>query len=151
MQSYLIFVGMGKIMAIDFGLKRIGLALTDDLKIIASPYRTIENKNWSVHLSAIIQKENIELFVLGLPKSLNNKDIEMSHQVTAFKKNLRLVFPAIPIELVDERFTSKMASQAILQSGVSKKRRQDKSVTDMVSAAIILQSYLSSLAISKKS
>jgi putative Holliday junction resolvase len=142
---------MGKIMGIDFGLKRIGLALTDELKIIASPFRTIENKNWSVDLRSIVEKENIELFVLGLPKSLNNKDIEMSELVKGFKKELTLVFPSIPIALIDERFTSKMASQVILQSGVSKKRRQDKSVTDMISAAIILQSYLSSAEMSKKS
>lgn len=138
-------------MGIDFGLKRIGLALTDELKIIASPFRTIENKNWSVDLRSIVEKENIELFVLGLPKSLNNKDIEMSELVKGFKKELTLVFPSIPIALIDERFTSKMASQVILQSGVSKKRRQDKSVTDMISAAIILQSYLSSAEMSKKS
>jgi putative Holliday junction resolvase len=151
MQSYLIFAGMGKILGIDFGLKRIGLAITDDSKIIASPFRTIENKHWSLDFKAIVEKENIELFVLGLPKSLDNREIEMSYHVDGFKMDLSLTFPNVPIVLVDERFTSKMASQAILHSGVSKKRRQDKSVTDRVSAAIILQSYLSSLDISKKS
>jgi putative Holliday junction resolvase len=142
---------MGKVLGIDFGLKRIGLALTDELKIIASPFQTIENKNWSVELKAIVEQENIELFVVGLPKSLNNREIEMTHHVHLFKKSLLLTFPAIPIVLVDERFTSTMASEAIIRSGISKKRRQDKSVTDRVSAAIILQSYLSTLDISKKS
>jgi putative Holliday junction resolvase len=142
---------MGKVLGIDFGLKRIGLALTDELKIIASPFQTIENKNWSVELKAIVEQENIELFVVGLPKSLNNREIEMTHHVNLFKKSLLLTFPAIPIVLVDERFTSTMASQVIIRSGISKKRRQDKSVTDRVSAAIILQSYLSTLDISKKS
>jgi putative Holliday junction resolvase len=132
----------GKIIALDFGLKRTGVAITDDLCIIASPLETIETASLSTYLSGIVAKERVHTIVIGEPKRLDGRDAHVTQNVYFLKEALQKQFPELKICLYDERFTSKMASQAILMSGLKKGKRKDKGLTDKVSAAIILQSYL---------
>lgn len=134
---------MGKILAIDFGLKRTGLAITDDLKIIASGLDTVDSKRLMEYLKALVQKEKIECIVVGEPKRLDGSDTDITENVRLFKKALESAFPEIKIDLFDERFTSKMAFQAMIDGGLGKKQRQQKGMIDKVSATILLQSYLS--------
>jgi putative Holliday junction resolvase len=136
---------MGRILAIDYGQKRIGLAVTDELKIIASPLDTILVKDIHEFLKQYIAKNPVELILVGLPKTLDNKPSESTPFVENFVSWLKNAFPQIPIERVDERFTSKMAFQSMIDSGISKKARKDKALIDKISATIILQSYMSSI------
>lgn len=138
-----IFVGMGKILAIDFGLKRTGLAITDDLKIIASGLDTVDSKQLMEHLKTIVRKEKIDCIVVGEPKRLDGSDTDITENVRLLKKALEKEFPETKIDLFDERFTSKMAFQAMIDGGLGKKQRQQKGMIDKVSATILLQSYLS--------
>lgn len=136
---------MGRILAIDFGEKRTGIAVTDELKIIASGLTTVNTKELLDFLKDYTTKENVELFVIGKPKQLNNTDSESEQYILPFLKSLEKAFPTIQIQRVDERFTSKMAFQTMIDSGLKKKQRQNKALVDEISATIILQSYLYSL------
>ncbi|MDO8965361.1 MAG: Holliday junction resolvase RuvX [Algoriphagus sp.] len=134
---------MPRVLAIDLGTKRTGLAVTDPLKILANPLETIETGQLMNYLKAYCVKEEVEAFVLGLPIRLNGQDNEMTPRVMKLKEELEKVFPEKKIVLVDERFTSKMAMQSMIAMGSKKKDRIEKAGNlDKVSAAIILQSYL---------
>ncbi|MDX5437096.1 MAG: Holliday junction resolvase RuvX [Pontibacter sp.] len=138
---------MGRILGIDYGTKRVGLAATDALQIIASPLETVHAKDVLTYLKAYVQREPVEAFVLGMPKRLSGEDTDATQHVVGFQRKLQKEFPAIPVHVVDERFTSKMAQQAMLAGGLKKKDRQDKGTIDRISAVIILQSYLESRSI----
>ena len=133
---------MPKILGIDYGEKRTGLAITDDLQIIASPLETVLTSMLFDRLKAIIAKEKIEVVVVGEARHLNGNDSEITAIQRAFVEKLKKVFPNIKVERVNEMFTSKLASQALVQSGMKKSDRQKKENLDMVSAAILLQDYL---------
>lgn len=134
---------MPRILAIDLGTKRTGLAVTDPLKMLANPLETIETPKLLDYIKSYISKEEVDTIVLGFPTRLNGKDNEMTPKVLAMKEQLEKSFPTQKIELVDERFTSKMAMQSMIAMGSKKKDRREKAGNlDKVSAAIILQSYL---------
>lgn len=133
---------MARIMSFDFGTKRIGIAVTDPMKIIANGLTTIHPKDIVDFLKNYLKTEVVETFVVGEPKQMDGTDSQSAQHVRGFVNLLKKNFPEIPIEMMDERFTSKMASAAILQSGAKKKIRQDKALVDTVSATIILQSYM---------
>ncbi len=135
---------MGRIIGIDYGLKRIGLAVTDPLQIIASPLETIPNHRIFSFLTAYCAKEDTESFVVGFPKNLNNQATHATKPVEAFVQKLKKIFPDKNIFLQDERFTSKIALDALIAGGTTKKYRRNKSNIDKVSAALILQSFLDS-------
>lgn len=136
---------MGKILAIDFGLKRTGIAITDENKIIASGLTTVDSKELMNFLIQICTKEIIETIVLGEPKRLNNEPSHITSNVHLLKEALEKQFTLIPIVLIDERFTSKMAFQSMIDNGMSKKQRKNKGLIDEISATIILQSYMQTL------
>ena len=133
---------MGKITALDFGLKRTGIAITDDLQMIASPLTTVDSRELMAFLKVLVLKEKVEKIVLGEPKRLNNQHTHITENVRLLKKALETEFPQIEVVLMDERFTSRMAMQAMLAGGMKKKQRQEKGNVDMISAAILLQGYL---------
>ena len=136
---------MGKLLAIDFGLKRTGLAITDENKIIASGLTTVDSRDLMTFLVNLNQKEKLETIVLGEPKRLNNEPSHITANVHLLKEALEKQFPLIPVVLIDERFTSKMAFQSMIDNGMSKKQRSNKGLIDEISATIILQSYMQSL------
>lgn len=136
---------MGRIMAIDFGHKRVGLAVTDSLKIIATSLKTITPAELIPFLKNYLESEQIETIVLGMPKRLDGTDTNITGHVKGLTKSLRATFPEITIVNHDERFTSKMALRAMVASGTTKKDRRTKGNIDMVSATIILQSYMESV------
>ena len=133
---------MSKIIALDFGIKRTGIAVTDDLQLIASGLTTVETSKLIVFLKEYLQKETVVLFVVGKPKQMNNTDSQSEPIIQKFLHKLQGNFPKIPIRREDERFTSKMAFQSMIDSGLSKKKRQNKGLVDEISATLILQSYL---------
>ncbi|MCX7549992.1 Holliday junction resolvase RuvX [Xanthomarina sp. F2636L] len=133
---------MGRILAIDFGKVRTGLAVTDELQLIASGLETVATSELIAFLKTYIIKEHVVLFVVGEPKQMNNEPSESEALILPFIEKLKKVFPKIPIERVDERFTSKMAFQTMIDSGLSKKKRKNKALVDEISATLILQSYL---------
>lgn len=133
---------MGKALALDFGLKRTGLALSDESRIFAFGHNTVESKDLVSVLKLLIPNEKVSTIVLGKPKRLDNSLFEINQNIDLLIEALKKEFPSCEIVQIDERFTSKMASQVISQSGKSKKERQDKSLIDKVSATLILQSYL---------
>lgn len=133
---------MGRILAIDFGKKRTGIAVTDELQIIASGLTTVDTSELLTFLKNYTQKENVELFLVGKPKQMDNSDSESEVLILPFLEKLEKAIPSIPIKRVDERFTSKMAFQTMIDSGLKKKQRQNKALVDEISATIILQSYL---------
>lgn len=133
---------MAQILAIDYGKKRTGIAVTDDLQIIASGLTTVNTKDIFSFLENYIQNEKVELFLIGEPKQMNNKPSESEALIIPFIEKLKEKFKQIPIKRVDERFTSKMAFQTMIDSGLSKKKRQNKALIDEISATIILQTYL---------
>lgn len=133
---------MGKILAIDYGKKRTGLALSDEMKIFAFGHGTVDTSTLQTTLKSLVVKENISTIILGEPKRLNNEISETTEMVYLFKKELESWFPELSIILVDERYTSKIAQQSILQSGLKKKDRQNKALIDTVSATILLQNYI---------
>jgi len=133
---------MGKYLAIDFGLKRTGLALTDENNIIASGLDTVDSVKLMDYLIALVSKEKITRIILGEPKRLNGEDSHVTQNVYLLKEALEKQFPTLEIVLIDERFTSKMAFQAMIDGGLKKKQRQEKGLIDKISATIILQSYL---------
>lgn len=133
---------MAQILAIDYGKVRTGLAVTDDLQIIASGLTTVPTKELLDFLKDYIKKNDVELFLVGEPKQMNNEASESEALIAPFVSQLRTFFPEIPIKRIDERFTSKMAVQTLIDSGMKKKKRQNKALLDEISATIILQSYL---------
>ncbi|MCK9626316.1 MAG: Holliday junction resolvase RuvX [Bacteroidales bacterium] len=133
---------MNRIIGIDYGNKRIGLAVSDPLRIFASALDTVPSAKIIEYLQTYSQKETIERFVVGYPMNLNNTPSAVAHMVDAFLNLLKKKFPDIPVTLEDERFTSVLAYRSLIDSGVKKMDRRDKSAVDKVSAAIILQTYL---------
>jgi putative Holliday junction resolvase len=129
-------------MAFDYGTKRIGIAVTDPLQIIATGLDTIHPNAIIEYLKKYMQTEQIERFIVGEPKQMDNTPSQSAQHVKGFVNLLKKQFPDIPITMLDERFTSKMATAAILASGRNKKDRQDKGLVDTVSATILLQSYM---------
>ena len=133
---------MPRIMSFDYGTKRVGIAVTDPLQIIATGLDTVHPKEIIKFLTDYLQKETVELFIVGEPKQMDGTASQSAQHVKGFITLLKRTFPQIPIETIDERFTSKMASATIAQSGFKKSDRRDKSRIDTISATIILQSYL---------
>ena len=137
---------MARIMAIDYGSKRVGIAVTDTLQIIATGLTTVHSKDLIEFLKKYLIKEEVECIVVGEPKRLNNLPSDSARFIDPFVINLKRTFPNLKVERMDERFTSKMAFQTMIDSGLKKKDRQNKELVDEISATIILQSYM----ISKK-
>ncbi|TDU42651.1 putative Holliday junction resolvase [Gelidibacter sediminis] len=133
---------MARILAIDYGTKRTGIAVTDELQIIASGLTTVATKELLPFLKDYIAKENVELFLVGEPKQMNNEVSESEESIQSFLAKLEKAIPAMPVKRVDERFTSKMAFQTMIDSGLKKGQRKNKALVDEISATIILQSYL---------
>lgn len=136
---------MGRILAFDVGKKRTGIAHTDDMKIIASGYGTFETPKVIQEVQSYIEKHEVELFVVGMPVDLYDRETHGTEFAKAVIKKLRNHFPKIPIVEEDERFTSQMAMQTLIASGVRKKKRREKGLLDEVSATIILQTYLGNI------
>lgn len=134
---------MGRILAIDYGKVRTGIAVTDELQIIASGLKTVPTKELLEFLSSYVKNEKVDLFIVGLPKQMNNELSESEFLIAPFLKKMKIKFPDIPLKRVDERFTSKMAFQTMIDSGLNKKQRKNKALIDEISATIILQTYLS--------
>jgi len=137
-------------MGIDYGNKRIGLAVTDPLQIFASPLDTIRTADFDLFIAEYLKKEAIDAFVIGYPVQLNNEPSESVRYINPFIKKLKKSYPSIEIHLMDERFTSVMAHNTMIEGGLKKKARQDKSLVDKISASIILRSYLDRKQDSKK-
>jgi putative Holliday junction resolvase len=133
---------MPRIIAIDYGSKRVGLAVTDPLKMIANGLTTVHSKDVIKYLEDYLKKEEVECIVVGEPKTLSNVASDSARFIEPFVRQLKNKFPSMKIERYDERFTSAMAQQAMLLGGLKKKDRQNKETVDMVSATIILQNYL---------
>lgn len=133
---------MSKILAIDYGTKRTGFAISDESKIFAFGLSTQETKNNITYLETLIPKEKIDTIVIGIPKKLNNELAEIVPKIELFKRQLKNKFPDVKIVDIDERFTSKMAFQSMIDNGMKKKDRQNKALVDEISATIILQNYL---------
>lgn len=133
---------MGRVLAIDYGSKRTGIAVTDELQLIASGLTTVNTEVLFDFLKQYITQENVESFVVGEPKQRDGSHSTIETEIQQFLKQLVEIFPNITVERVDERFTSKLAFQSLLDSGVKKKQRQNKALLDEVSATIILQTYL---------
>jgi putative Holliday junction resolvase len=136
---------MARILAIDYGGKRTGLAVTDPLQIIATGLATIESKELIPFLKKYLATETVELIIIGLPKNWDDTDTHGTPLVEAAIKKLQKEFPAIPLKTVDERYTSKMAKDAMLEMGMKKKDRRIKGNVDIIAATIILQEYLGRL------
>ena len=135
---------MGRILAIDYGKKRTGLAVTDVLQIIANGLTTVPTHTLMDFILDYVKREPVERIVVGLPKQMNNQPSENMVRIEPFVNRLRKVLPQIPVEYVDERFTSVLAHQAMIDGGLKKKDRQRKELVDEISATIILQSYMDS-------
>lgn len=133
---------MGRVLAIDYGKKRTGIAVTDALRIIATPLETVATDSLLKFLQDYSRRESVDEFVVGMPKTLLNEDSETAPLVRLFVEELKKLFPDKPIHLADERFTSRMAMQAMIDGGMKKKDRQVKGNVDKISATIILQSFL---------
>lgn len=136
---------MGRILAIDYGRRRIGIAVTDPLKMFAQPLETIDNSKIFEYLKAYMEREHVETIVLGEPKSLAGGDTDSSEDVRAFSIKLSELFPNIPIVNIDERLTSRMAKQTLIDAGYKKSDRRNKKLVDTVAAALILQTYLETI------
>lgn len=135
---------MGRILAIDYGKKRVGLAVTDIMQITANGLDTVPSKEIYGYIQKYVEKEPVEKFVVGLPKQMNGEDSESKQYIDVFVNTLRKKFPSIEIVFVDERFTSVMAHRTMLEAGLKKKDRQNKALVDKIAAVIILQTYLES-------
>ena len=135
---------MGRILSIDYGRKRTGLAVTDPMQIIATGLTTVQSSLLIPFLKNYVATETVDRFIVGLPKQMNNELSESWKYIEPFVKSLQKNFPNIPVEMVDERFTSVLAHQAMRDGGLKKKDRQNKALVDEISATIILQSYLES-------
>lgn len=132
-------------MALDFGVVRTGIAVTDELQLIASGLTTVATEELIPFLERYLQKERVERFVVGEPKQMDNTPSQVEGAIQAFLKQLTARFPEVPVVRQDERFTSKMAVRSMVEGGMKKKRRQDKALIDEISATLILQAYLNSM------
>lgn len=141
---------MGRILAIDYGSKRVGLAVTDPLKMIANGLTTVHSKDLVAFLKEYCVRESVECIVVGEPLDMKNMASDSSRYIEPFVRHLKKQFPDIPVERMDERFTSQMAMQTMIDSGIGKKARRNKELVDTISATIILQSYLEKLIYSSK-
>ncbi len=135
---------MGRILAIDYGQKRVGLAVTDELRIIATALTTVHSKDVIRFLKDYLQTEKVDCFVVGEPRQMNNMISDSAKFIEPFVKKLKKEFPDISVERYDELFTSKIAVQTMISAGLKKKDRQNKETVDKISAVLILQSYLDS-------
>ncbi len=135
-------MNVGRILAIDYGKKRVGVAVTDPLQIIATKLTTVRSHLFFDFLKEYFAKEHVEKVIIGYPLQMNNEPSEAVLYINPFLKRFQKLYPEMPIEQVDERFTSKMAFQTMIDAGVKKMDRRDKGTIDAVSATIILQSYL---------
>ena len=135
---------MGRILAIDYGVKRVGLAVTDPLQIIASALDTVHSKDVLAFLAKYCQQEEVDEFIVGMPKHLDSSDTNNTQHVVGFVRQLKKQFPDKKVHTHDERFTSRMAFQTMIDVGLGKKARADKATVDKISATIILQSYFES-------
>ena len=131
-----------KVIALDFGIKRTGIAISDEMKMIASGLRTVETRNLMQELKKIIEEESVDTLVVGQPKHIDGKLMQLEKNILFFIEDVQALFPSLIIKRIDERFTSKMAFQTMIDSGLKKKQRQNKSLVDEISATIILQNYL---------
>ena len=133
---------LSKYLGIDFGIKKSGVSISDSNKLISFPLETIETKNLLNYIKQISIDENIEIVVIGKPLRLNNEIHDLEEEIVKFIKSLKNYLPNIQVERIDERFTSKISKQIIINSGVGKKNRRDKLIIDKISASLILESYL---------
>jgi putative holliday junction resolvase len=133
---------MGRLLAIDYGTKRCGIAVSDSLQLIATGLTTVHSKDLLQFLADYVKKEPVAVFVVGEPKRLNGTPTDSTAQTVGFVRQLRKLFPTIPVTQLDERYTSKIAFQSLIDSGVSKKDRRNKALLDEVSAVILLQNYM---------
>lgn len=133
---------MGRILGIDYGKKRVGLAVTDPLRLFASPLETVDAREFDRFIIDYMKTGQIDEFVIGYPVQMNNKPSESVKYIDPFIRRLKKQFPDKPVHLVDERFTSQMALRTMINGGVKKEKRKDKSIVDKISASIILQSFL---------
>jgi putative Holliday junction resolvase len=131
-----------KYIGIDYGVKRTGVSISDYNKVISFPLDTIETPKLMIYLEDLIPNEKIEKVIIGKPLKLNNQIHELENDISKFIKSLQFVFPKIIIERIDERYTSKISSSIIRQSGINQKSRMNKSIIDKISASLILESYL---------
>jgi len=135
---------MSRLLSIDYGKKRTGIAVSDPLQIIANGLTTVETSRLLDFLADYLQKEEVSCIVVGLPRQMNNEPSENMKRIEPFVNRLRKLYPHIPVEYFDERFSSKMAQQTMIDGGVKKKGRQNKALVDEISATIILQGYMES-------
>ena len=135
---------MARILAIDYGKKRTGLAVTDPLQLIANGLTTVETPRLEAFIMDYVKREEVERIVIGYPRQMDGEDSENMIRIEPFVNRLRKILPAIPVEYVDERFTSVLAHRAMIDGGLRKKARQNKALVDEISACIILQSYMES-------
>jgi putative Holliday junction resolvase len=135
---------MARIIAIDYGAKRTGIAVTDPLGIIAQPLETVATHTLMDFLRSYIARESVERIIVGLPKQMDGSNSENFRRIEPFVNRLRKELPSIPVEYYDERFTSVLAHRAMIDGGVGKMARRDKAMVDRISAAIILQGYMDS-------
>ena len=133
---------MGRVLSIDYGKKRTGIAVTDTLKIIANGLTTVETSTLIDFLNDYLKKESVERIVVGWPRQANGEDSENMKRIRPFVQRISKLWPNVPVELFDERYTSVLAHQTILASGIGKKARQNKALVDEISATIILQGWM---------
>jgi len=133
---------LGRILALDYGKKRVGMAVTDPLKITANGLDTLGTKDIKDFLTNYLEKEDVECVVVGMPKQMSNQPSEATRYIEPFVRWFARTFPGIQLERMDERFTSKMAERALIDGGVKRMKRRNKELVDKVSAVLILQSYL---------
>ncbi len=131
-----------RVMAIDYGLKRTGIAVTDPLQLIANGLTTVATKDLEAFVLDYVAREDVERIVVGHPRQMSGQDSENMRRITPFVNRLRKLLPSVPVELFDERFTSVLAHRAMLESGISRKARQNKALVDEISACIILQDWM---------
>ena len=136
---------MSRILSIDYGGKRTGIAVTDPLKIIATGLCTVETPKLMSFLKEYVSKETVELVIIGMPLNLDDSDTHITPQVKKFIAAFQKHFPSLPIKEVDERYSSKLASRAMIEMGMKKKQRRDKAMVDEIAATIILQEYLNKI------
>lgn len=131
-----------KVLALDFGIKRTGLAISDEMKMIASGLKTVDSRILMEELKSLIPAESIDTLVVGEPKFTDGKPMQLERNILFFIEDVQKLFPKLKIVRMDERFTSKMAFQTMIDSGLKKKKRQNKGLVDEISATILLQNYL---------
>lgn len=141
---------MGRYLALDYGTKRTGIAVSDTLKIIANGLTTVPTHTLLDYLKTYLQKEDVERIIVGLPKQMNNEYSDNMKHIRPFVKKLQSLYPDMQIEYYDERFTSALAHKTMLEAGLKKTDRQNKSLVDEISATIILQGYMESLRLQSK-